>query len=75
MKIERQKEKYCVKCRRLLPLTEFLLYRHRNGTVYIRSECKGCMRGYTKQWRMAHPGYHAEYSRRRREEEKRKIIK
>lgn len=86
MKIERQEEKYCTKCRRLLPLTEFLLYRHRNGAVYIRSECKGCMReyrqqrrekdrGYSKEWRKAHPGYNKEYRRRSREKEKQNIIK
>lgn len=84
--MERQKEKYCSKCRRLLPLTEFLLYRHSNGRVYTRPECKGCEREYrqkrrekdreySKEWRKLHPEYYKDYRRRRREKEKQNIIK
>lgn len=73
MNIERQEEKYCSKCRRLLPLTEYPTWRYRSGRVYIRPECKGCMREYRKEWRKLHPEYYKRYSRRRREEEKQNI--
>lgn len=74
-------KKYCRKCRRLLPLTEYYLG---------RCTCKDCVRAHNRElqernrehyrelarkWREAHPGYSTERRRRiRQAEEKEKFL-
>ena len=42
--------KQCIKCGIIKPLSDFCLYKNKNGDMRYRSECKECKRVRSKKW-------------------------
>ena len=55
-------DKYCNKCRELLPDTHFSTFRI-NGREYLRSTCKTCQAKYAAEYRKLHREYYINYCR------------
>lgn len=57
------KEKYCNKCRRSLPLTEFYTFMSGGRWLCTFSYCKECHRQRQREYYHAHREHYREYMR------------
>lgn len=46
-------EKCCIKCGEAKPVSEF--YKNKNAPGGLRTHCKGCMKIYSREWRIKNP--------------------
>jgi hypothetical protein len=67
--LEKLQTKQCLKCKKILPLSEFFVHRSGRNIGRPVSQCRTCSLATLRQWRDAHPDFKrastAEYQRTR----------